>query len=223
LTLDTFSSDFDTLLGVYTGTAVDSLTAVASNDDYNKADVSLVSFPVTAGTEYEIAVDGYQAQSGIYYLEWEFSPNTAVPVWRFYNKNGSHFYTASGAEAAWVWTSLGTTFSLDGPAYTIDTLNPLNSAPLYRFYNKKNGSHFYTASEAEKASVLANLSATYTYDGPAYNVCLTAAPGETTVYRFYNKKNGSHFYTASEAEKASVLATLRATYSYDGPAFYLAP
>ena len=223
LTLDTFSSDFDTLLGVYVGSAVDTLTAVASNDDYNGTDVSLVSFPVTAGTEYEIAVDGYQGQSGIYYLEWEFSPNTAVPVWRFYNKSGSHFYTASGAEAAWVWTSLSTTFSLDGPAYSIDTLNPLNSAPLYRFYNKKNGSHFYTASEAEKASVIAHLGATYTYDGPAYNVCLTPGPGETTVYRFYNKKNGSHFYTASEAEKTSVLTTLRATYSYDGPAFYLAP
>ena len=43
------------------------------------------------------------------------------------------------------------------------------------------------------------------------------------MYRFYNKMNGSHFYTASEAEKNSVLANLSATYSLDGVAFYVAP
>ena len=47
--------------------------------------------------------------------------------------------------------------------------------------------------------------------------------GATTVWRFFNKKNGSHFYTASAAEKASVIAKLSATYSLDGAAFYLAP
>ena len=42
-----------------------------------------------------------------------------------------------------------------------------------------------------------------------------------TVYRFYNKKNGSHFYTASEAEKNRVLAKLSGTYTLDGPAFWV--
>ncbi len=97
------------------------------------------------------------------------------------------------------------------------------TTPLYRFYNKKNGSHFYTASEAEKASVLANLSTIYQLDGPAYNVSATPAAGTVPVYRFYNKKNGSHFYTASEAEKASVHANLSAIYQLDGVAFFVAP
>ena len=95
--------------------------------------------------------------------------------------------------------------------------------PLHRFYNKKNGSHFYTASEAEKNSVIANLSATYSYDGVAYNVSATQVAGSTPVYRFFNKNNGSHFYTASEAEKNSVLANLSATYALDGVAFYAVP
>ena len=224
LTIDTFSSDFDTLLAVYAGSAVDTLTVVASNDDYDTTSSSLVSFPVTSGSEYRIALDGYGGSSGIYYLEWEFSPHNAVPVWRFYNReNGSHFYTASAAEASWVWSALDTTYDLDGPAYAVNALSPLNSSPLYRFYNKKNGSHFYTASEVEKSHVIARLGATYAYDGPAYYVCTSAAPGATTVYRFYNKKNGSHFYTASEAERSNVVATLSETYSFDGPAFQLAP
>ncbi|MEI8080701.1 MAG: hypothetical protein WCI74_02525, partial [Actinomycetes bacterium] len=79
------------------------------------------------------------------------------------------------------------------------------------------------ASETEKNTVLTKLKATYSLDGPAYNVCLAPVAGATTVYRFYNRKNGSHFYTASETEKNTVLTKLKATYSLDGPAFYLAP
>ena len=145
-------------------------------------------------------------------------------VYRFYNTtNSTHFYTASVAEMDTVLASYSTTYLLDGAAYTINTDNPANNTPLYRFFNKRNGSHFYTASEAEKNSLLANASATYALDGPAYNVCLTRVDGATTVYRFFNKSNGSHFYTASEAEKNKVQAELSATYTLDGPAFYLAP
>ena len=76
------------------------------------------------------------------------------------------------------------------------------TTPVYRFYNKRNGSHFYTSSEAEKHSVVEELSKTYSLDGVAYHV-LASYP--TPLYRFYNKTNGSHFYTASEAEKSRVM------------------
>lgn len=150
--------------------------------------------------------------------------SSSTPVYRFYNKkNGSHFYTASAAEYYSVFATLGDTYGFDGVAYTIDTGNPSNSSPLYRFYDKKNGSHFYTASETEKNDVVARLSATYTLDGPAYDVSTQPVPGATTVYRFYDQANGSHFFTACESEKDDVIANLSATYKFDGPAFYLAP
>ncbi|MGB4441298.1 MAG: hypothetical protein WBJ62_03630, partial [Coriobacteriia bacterium] len=63
--------------------------------------------------------------------------------------------------------------------------------------------------------------ATFNYEGPAYNVSSVAA-GNTPVYRFYNTKTGTHFYTASASEKANIQATLSGTYTYEGPAFYLA-
>jgi hypothetical protein len=152
------------------------------------------------------------------------SLNVAMPVYRFYNrKSASHFYTASEAEKATVLNTLSSTYSLEGVAYSIDTAAAANDAPLYRFYNKQTGAHFYTASAAEKANVQVNLSAIYSYDGPAYKVCVTPVADSQTVYRFYNKINGAHFYTASEAEKNSVIANLSATYVLDGPAFYLAP
>ena len=56
--INTFGSSFDTLLGVYTGSAVDQLTLVAESDDANSPQ-SQVLFNAVAGTTYRIAVDGF--------------------------------------------------------------------------------------------------------------------------------------------------------------------
>jgi Ca2+-binding RTX toxin-like protein len=59
-------ADFDTTLAVYTGLAVNALTEVASNNDAfdDFPGPSLVEFHVTAGTTYEVAVDGVGDQEG---------------------------------------------------------------------------------------------------------------------------------------------------------------
>ena len=58
--MDTFGSDFDTLLAVYTGSPVSNLTVVAGNDDANGDTVlSSLAFNVTNGVTYHIVVDGY--------------------------------------------------------------------------------------------------------------------------------------------------------------------
>jgi hypothetical protein len=64
ISLATQGSDFDTLLAVYTGTNVAKLTPVASDDDSGGFFTSLVTFNVTAGTNYQIAVDGFKGASG---------------------------------------------------------------------------------------------------------------------------------------------------------------
>ncbi len=110
-------------------------------------------------------------------------------------------------------------------AFTINTLNPDNGTPLYRFYNKKNGSHFYTASESEKANVrLAKLSGTYSYDGPAYNVCIEAGRRSDHASTASTTSGTEATSTRrSESEKAHVLANLATKFSLDGPAYYFAP
>ena len=50
----------------------------------------------------------------------------------------------------------------------------------------------------------------------------TGGVGLQPVYRFYNGGLGVHFYTANEAEKNSVLATLAGTLKYEGVAYYVA-
>src|SRR6266567_3334494 len=59
VTIDTSGSSFNTMLGVYTGSSVNALTLVASNDDYSTNLWSRVSFVAVGGTVYRIAVDGH--------------------------------------------------------------------------------------------------------------------------------------------------------------------
>lgn len=66
---DTQDSQFDTLLGVYTGSAIESLTRVAADDDRGKGLTSRVRFNATEGRTYRIAVDGFY--DGVY---WSMGP-----------------------------------------------------------------------------------------------------------------------------------------------------
>jgi probable HAF family extracellular repeat protein len=64
VTVTTDRSRLDTLLAVYTGTAVNALTAVASNDNDGSKTTSKVTFSAAANTTYHIAVDGKNGATG---------------------------------------------------------------------------------------------------------------------------------------------------------------
>jgi len=112
-------------------------------------------------------------------------------------------------------------YQYEGVCWVLDAGSPLATQNLYRFYNRTNGTHFYTASESEKASVIAYQAATYQYEGPVYKVTLAPVGGELTVYRFYYIPIGSHFYTSSAEERDRIIANYSNVYVYDGPAFYV--
>ena len=62
--ITTSNSSFDTILGVYTGTAVNALSFVAADDDSGGNGTSRVTFTATSGVTYSIAVDGYNNTRG---------------------------------------------------------------------------------------------------------------------------------------------------------------
>jgi hypothetical protein len=66
VTIDTLGSTFDTVLAVYTGSQLDALTVIASNDDITDESTteSKVIINAMAGTTYRIAVDGYGGDTG---------------------------------------------------------------------------------------------------------------------------------------------------------------
>lgn len=65
--ISTAGSAFDTLLAVYTGGSISNLQLVADNDDQGDFGVvsSLLVFRAIAGETYQIAVDGFDAASGV--------------------------------------------------------------------------------------------------------------------------------------------------------------
>ena len=73
VTFDTFGSDFDTLLAVYQGSAVDALSVVASNDDTDGRQ-SQVRFEAEEDATYYVAVDGFGGASGAIVLNWRLEP-----------------------------------------------------------------------------------------------------------------------------------------------------
>ena len=74
LSLNTFGSDFDTTLAVYTGASVGVLTELISNDDSSGLQ-SAVTLPVAAGVTYRIAVDGFGSSEGQVVLDFDFTPD----------------------------------------------------------------------------------------------------------------------------------------------------
>ena len=144
----------------------------------------------------------------------------ANPVYRFFNfTNNTHFFTDSLDEANHVIATWPNVFRYEGIAYYTNPLN--NAQPLYRFYNNVSKSHFYTASLDEANYVIANYGNVFTYDGQTYAVNPAPVPGSVPVYRFFNLRNGSHFYTASAEEADMVIATWPTVYRYEGPAFWI--
>jgi hypothetical protein len=80
MNINTIGSSFDTILGVYTGSAVNSLTLVAANDDYGGQHTSLVTFSAVVGTTYQIVVDGYGGATGSIVVTVDALPSITSPT-----------------------------------------------------------------------------------------------------------------------------------------------
>ncbi len=81
VTINTAGSSFNTLLGVYTGTALTNLVVVTNSDGAKLGSgVAYVKFNVSQGTQYQITLDGYNGQSGSADFTFTFSPNTTPPT-----------------------------------------------------------------------------------------------------------------------------------------------
>ena len=104
---DTFGTQFDSTLAVYTASGTDapsvtSLTPVAFNDQLNdssdappvsdNSSNAYVSFAATAGTTYYLAVDGYSGGSGNYSLSQYSGPAGVVACYA----TGTRIETARG-------------------------------------------------------------------------------------------------------------------------------
>ncbi len=81
MTVTTLGSNFDTVLGVHTGSSISGLTTLAFNDDVQSGVVrtSSVTLNGTGGTTYYIAVDGWDGYFGTIALNFTYTVSTVAP------------------------------------------------------------------------------------------------------------------------------------------------
>ena len=85
VTFQTTNTTFDTVMGIYTGSSVSSLTTVTQNDDGGPNRTSICTFSATGGTTYYIAVSGYgNSNQGTVRLGWaqQATPTYSVILYR---------------------------------------------------------------------------------------------------------------------------------------------
>jgi hypothetical protein len=125
VTVSTAGSNFDTLLAVYTGSAVNGLTTINSNDNDGTNVTSRMSFSCVAGTAYAIAVDGRGGAAGNIVLTIAASPWLAIA------RTADHVVLT--------WTNSATGFALesseDGIGWSVVSPSPITSGGLNRLTN----------------------------------------------------------------------------------------
>jgi|GEM_PF-1259022 len=129
VTLTTFGSNFDTVLSVYSGSAINGLTVETSNDDEERGVIrtSKLIFTPGAGVTYYFAVDGWDGSYGQITLNLNLGTSTgAAPVISTQPSNQSvplgsdvtYRVVASGSPTGYQWYYNGSPIS----GKTSDTL-----------------------------------------------------------------------------------------------------
>ena len=95
-------------------------------------------------------------------------PGTA-PVYRFWSPvYKGHFFTMSAREKTNIIENLSHDWRYEGIAYHTYPFRVEGASPVFRFWSPRYRHHFFTISEPEKNSIIANLSHDWNYEGIAY-------------------------------------------------------
>jgi len=133
----TQGSTFDTIMGVYTGSGVASLTSVPSavnDDDSGGFLTSKVSFNCVARTTYDIVVDGYRGASGNVVLSWT-TPSFAKPLPSILQAPPRQTIVSNGASVTFIcqtdsgtpsWYFNGLPTGITSTNFTIDSVSDTN-------------------------------------------------------------------------------------------------
>ncbi len=147
-------------------------------------------------------------------------PGDDVAVYRFFDsRTGAQFLTGDVAERnTLITTRPDLTYEGVGIAGIAANAADLNATPVHRFFDTTTGTHLFTTSSAETATI-ARTRPDLVAEASTFDEHLAAQPGDSPVYRFFERTDGTHFFTASNDERATLAAT-RPDMVYEGIAFY---
>lgn len=190
VTISTASSNFDTLLAVYTGNAVNSLTTIGSDDDGGPSHTSRVTFTAVASTVYYIAVDGYANSTGNIVLNWA-TANTAelLADYRFQNTRQSSL--GHPPDIVDLGTNNFASTTVDGTATTVLTFSQNNGVSL----SPTTG---LIANDAYTVVVLCSLSQSFGWRR------IADFKNGTSDYGLYDQSGHLYFYPSGYGNPVSI-------------------
>ena len=129
----------------------------------------------------------------------------------------------SGVYATGDFTLTQTGSSLGIATLVTDSATGSIAAPtatgLFRFFDKVDGSHFFTASVAERDAVAVRRP-DLVQETNGFGAATPASGGTEAVFRFFDTVHGTHFFTASTFERDQVIAS-RPDLTYEPSATFL--
>ncbi|MEP1930735.1 MAG: hypothetical protein ABJJ37_05625 [Roseibium sp.] len=144
---------------------------------------------------------------------------------RFYNSDlEAFFYTSNSTEAAIVRQFMPS-FSEHGAVFNVlpsgDT-SETAATSIYRFLNTSTGGHFFTSSDAERDTVINNVTgseflASLSYEGEAFRAFSASGSDLVAVQRLFDPDSGSHALSTSETE---IIGLQSSGFQLEGTAFW---
>jgi hypothetical protein len=190
--VDTHGSTFNTLLAVYTGSGVGSLTMIANNDDDKSANnASGLVFQAQSGTIYYIAVDGYGGLSGSIVLNWGAATPSSLQI-----TGASSLNENSGAQYSC------TAFYGDGSSVDVSNKATWSENSSYATIS----SIGYLTASAVSSNQSVTITAEYQGDSKTYPITIVDVPslpnnnfsGATTITGVSGQTNGSNTIATKE-------------------------
>jgi Ca2+-binding RTX toxin-like protein len=220
LTLDTFGSEFPSVVALYTGSSVDSLTELASGNDWHSSGWGRAVANVSAGTTYSIAVGGDQVPNvgpgrGTAHLNWSLGAADTTPPDTSIAAGPSGSVTSRSASFSFSATEGGAAFecSLDGAAFAGCT-SPRDYDGL------SDGVHSFSVRARDEAGNVDPSPATraWTVDATPPETMINSGPSGTTTSRsasfsFSTSESGASFGCSLDGD---AFASCTSPISYDG-------
>ncbi len=228
----------------------DACTDAAANSvyvtilDVNEQDVAgdVLAKTAAQSSEYTLAEGSYEAELG-FANRYDVASSDSTPfeigraaivghrftvpymaVYHFLAPSiKAHFLTTSGDEKKRVMDNWPDYWIYQGIAFNAwTTKSNSRLVPVYRFWSGR--SHFYTISETEAAKILTMWPDYWKLEGIAFYAYPEGMEpeGGRAVYRFWNTKTATHYFTIDEAEATGIIAQ-GLDMAYEGVAFYAYP
>ncbi len=177
-------------------------------------------------TNNQISFMSSSTSAGVVSFVTTTVPDTATTgaVYRFFDTTtGTHFFTADAGEKNNVIANVKNLVEETNGFGDVVQSDP-NSEAVYRFFDTIHGTHFFTASSSERDTTISTRpDLTYEPSSTFYENSVNL-PGDVAVYRFFDTKFGTHFYTGDQNEFNGLTTAGTPTYrpdlTFEGVSFY---